>query len=490
MGDNMKKILLAVIVSLLVPGLATAANITYADKVTGGSFSAADANEIKSAVNSKADALGADDNYLTDAEKTRIGELESTDVPVFAGVDLGVANTTFGLLRFFGNTKAFSFGLYSDGADGIGVGWKFPSAMATGDSVVGVNSSGVLSYLPSTAIVATGFNGNLAATDDTVQEVAQKFDDYVGGSAPSDTAYDATTWDANTDAATKNAIRDKIETLAGGHDAATINATANGLSITGQVIALGLASTSTIGALSDTDWDTFNNKVSYTPATPGAIGGTTPAAGTFTTLSAGAAGFSVDADGDVTAKSYLTSAADGSRYTILPNNTTIAPLADGSEEVYNEGGQIKVVEADTEYDLLNSGDVGTAIQAYDADLATWAGVTPGTGVGTMLATAPGAEGGPTTTIEYGTSALGTAEIASGACASAVTTTATNAATTDVINWGFNADPTSTTGYAPTANGMLTIIAYPSSGNVNFKVCNLTAAAITPGAVTLNWRIQR
>jgi tetrahydromethanopterin S-methyltransferase subunit G len=46
-----------------------------------------------------------------------------------------------------------------------------------------------------------------------------------------------------------------------GHDAVTINATANGLTLDGQEIALGLASTSTIGALSDTDWDTFNGKI-------------------------------------------------------------------------------------------------------------------------------------------------------------------------------------------------------------------------------------
>jgi len=48
---------------------------------------------------------------------------------------------------------------------------------------------------------------------------------------------------------------------------------------------------------------------------------------------------------------------DGNAYSVLPNNTSIAPLGDGSEEIYNEGGQIKVVEADTEYDLLHSGDI-------------------------------------------------------------------------------------------------------------------------------------
>lgn len=90
----------------------------------------------------------------------------------------------------------------------------------------------------------------------------------------------------------------------------------------------------------------------------------------------------------------------------------------------------------------------------------------------------------------GTSSLGTGAIASGVCASVVTTTAANVVTTDVIGWGFNGDPTGVTGYKPTTNGMLTIIAYPSAGNVNFKVCNNTSASITPAAITLNWSVVR
>ena len=39
-------------------------------------------------------------------------------------------------------------------------------------------------------------------------------------------------------------------------------------------------------------------------------------------------------------------------------------------------------------------------------------------------------------------------------------------------------------------GMLTIIPYPTSGNVNFKVCNNTGSSITPEAITLNWRVVR
>jgi hypothetical protein len=44
------------------------------------------------------------------------------------------------------------------------------------------------------------------------------------------------------------------------HDALTLGTNQNGLSLVNQVLSLGLASTSTNGALSSTDWNTFNNK--------------------------------------------------------------------------------------------------------------------------------------------------------------------------------------------------------------------------------------
>lgn len=96
----------------------------------------------------------------------------------------------------------------------------------------------------------------------------------------------------------------------------------------------------------------------------------------------------------------------------------------------------------------------------------------------------------TRTIASGTSALGTSEIAAGDHATVVTTTATGTLTTDVISWNFNADPHGVTGYAPSTNGGLFIYAYPTAGNVNFLVVNNTAAAITPGAITLNWKVLR
>lgn len=92
-------------------------------------------------------------------------------------------------------------------------------------------------------------------------------------------------------------------------------------------------------------------------------------------------------------------------------------------------------------------------------------------------------------VSSGTAALGTAEIASEAC-TLVTVAATGVVTTDVVLSGFNGDPTAVTGYIPSTAGTLAIVAYPTADNVNFKVCNNTAAPITPGAVTLNWRVVR
>lgn len=94
------------------------------------------------------------------------------------------------------------------------------------------------------------------------------------------------------------------------------------------------------------------------------------------------------------------------------------------------------------------------------------------------------------TVASGTATLGTSAIASGACATVVTVSATGVATTDVIEAGFNGDPTAVTGYTPTANGMLSIIPYPTANNMNVKVCNNTNASITPGAITLNVRVAR
>jgi hypothetical protein len=96
----------------------------------------------------------------------------------------------------------------------------------------------------------------------------------------------------------------------------------------------------------------------------------------------------------------------------------------------------------------------------------------------------------TVTIASGTKALATGAISSATCTTVQTATATGTLTTDTVMADFNADPTAVTGYAPVTSGMLTIIKYPTADTVNFKVCNLTSTSITPGAVTLNFRVAR
>ena len=177
-----------------------------------------------------------------------------------------------------------------------------------------------------------------------------------------------------------------------------------------------------------------------------------------------------------------------------PNNTTTFFRGDGTYSaalVLSAFGRTGAVVA-------TSGDYGVAQVTGAAPLAspTFTGTpvapTPSSGDNstTLATTAFVKNQAYASLIAAGTSALGTGAIGSGACASAVTTTATGTATTDAIIVSFNADPTAVTGYAPTTNGMLTIIPYPTSGNVNFKVCNNTGASITPGAITLNWRVVR
>lgn len=137
---------------------------------------------------------------------------------------------------------------------------------------------------------------------------------------------------------------------------------------------------------------------------------------------------------------------------------------------------------------LGTPSSGTLTNTTGFPAANLAGL--GTGVATALAASLGTTGSFPQLIGKGTAVLGTASISSGTCATAVTVASGSVATTDFIDVGFNSDPTGVTGYAPTTTGMLTIMPYPTVGNVNFKVCNTTASPITPGALTLNWSVRR
>lgn len=97
----------------------------------------------------------------------------------------------------------------------------------------------------------------------------------------------------------------------------------------------------------------------------------------------------------------------------------------------------------------------------------------------------------TRTIASGTSTLSTKPIPPGRCATAVTEAAKDAASTDNLIVDDNAsDLSGITGYGVSANGTLTIYKRITPGQVNFTVCNPTRDTITPGPLTLQWRVVR
>lgn len=89
------------------------------------------------------------------------------------------------------------------------------------------------------------------------------------------------------------------------------------------------------------------------------------------------------------------------------------------------------------------------------------------------------------TFASGTTAMGTAAIASGACSTTVTVATTSIATSDTIPFSLNAAPTGTNMYS-----WLVVYSWPTSGNVNFAVCNPSAASRTPTAMSLVWHVYR
>jgi hypothetical protein len=90
----------------------------------------------------------------------------------------------------------------------------------------------------------------------------------------------------------------------------------------------------------------------------------------------------------------------------------------------------------------------------------------------------------TTLVASGTAVLNTAAIPAVTAATVVTVAGAGILSTDSIEWAFNATPG--TGYTTG----LHVLAFVSTGNVNFSVVNPTAGALTPAAATLNWRVIR
>jgi hypothetical protein len=112
----------------------------------------------------------------------------------------------------------------------------------------------------------------------------------------------------------------------------------------------------------------------------------------------------------------------------------------------------------------------------------------GTGVATALAAATNTIGAFLVSIASGSANIPTGTIGANAC---VTLTAANASVVsgDIVDWSFGGNYSALAGFTPP--NMLAVMSYVGSGNVDWLLCNNTAANITPAAnMTINWRVRR
>ena len=111
----------------------------------------------------------------------------------------------------------------------------------------------------------------------------------------------------------------------------------------------------------------------------------TTAATDYATAGHNHSGVYQPSDAELTAIAGLTSAADSAPY--FTGSGTAALMT------VTAAGRAILDDADATAQRATLGLViGTNVQAYDADLTTWAGITPGTGVGTALGTNVGSAG--------------------------------------------------------------------------------------------------
>ena len=151
----------------------------------------------------------------------------------------------------------------------------------------------------------------------------------------------------------------------------------------------------------------------------GNVDNTSDADKPVSTAQATAIGLKVTANAGITGATHTKITYDSKGLVTAGTDATTADIADSTNKRYVTDAQILAfhgvndvntssasaaqgVKADS---ALQPGAIGVTVQAYDADLTTWAGITPGTGVATALANTAGAANGVATYNQLGTAAF-------------------------------------------------------------------------------------
>ena len=151
----------------------------------------------------------------------------------------------------------------------------------------------------------------------------------------------------------------------------------------------------------------------------GNVDNTSDADKPVSTAQATAIGLKVTANAGITGATHTKITYDSKGLVTAGTDATTADIADSTNKRYVTDAQILAFHGVNDVNTssasaaqgakadsaLQPGAIGVTVQAYDADLTTWAGITPATGVGTFLATPSSANLAAAVTNETGTGAL-------------------------------------------------------------------------------------
>ncbi|MFI5185928.1 MAG: beta strand repeat-containing protein [Chitinophagales bacterium] len=238
--------------------------ITQATTSTNGYLSSADWNTFNSKANSftngnltetgsgiltitggTGSVIGAGTSIqVKQATIAQSGYLSSADWNTFnnklSSIDTtNISNFSIKVRSLFSGTAPIT---YSNGLIGITQATTSTNGYLSNTDWNTFNSKGSGSVTSVSVVTANGVSGSVATATTTPAITLT-----LGAITPSSVAATGTVTGSN---------------LSGTNTGNVTIGTANGLSLASQALSLGLASTSTTGALSNTDWNTFNNKLS------------------------------------------------------------------------------------------------------------------------------------------------------------------------------------------------------------------------------------